>query len=626
MNDNTRATGSPQNQNKMNQSDDAQGRRQHGRYSHRHGLMRATRCAALCAVLLSGVCLPAAAQTYKVDLDASPELRRLLTEFLDLMRYRDRDDINADQLSFMVATAPEQVEKLASTEGYFTPRTDIRVDQEDGVPLVRIAVDAGPRTLVSQARVEVAGAAPAKHPAQVQELREEWPLTAGDPFRQEQWNAAKQQGLQILQRRRYPAARIARSEARILADSQQAELAVEYDSGPLFRLGQIEVSGTDRYPDSIVRNVSPLRPGEEYRADRLLEFQRQVLRTPYFSNAVIEVDTDPEHAEAAPVRVRVTEFPQQRVRTGVGYTTDTGVHFDGLYTHHNMFGRAWVLDAQARLEQRREFGRLELSMPPEPGAWVHSVFGSLERTTLEGLDLRSRRIGVRRARSTELRDTAWSLEYYSDALRQMNSEPLPSDVLTRPGTHQALVAGYARTRRYVDNALFPRDGRIITLQAGVALKGLLTDETFVRLYGRLREFIPIGKRDLVILRAELGTVITQGGNASVPASLLFRAGGTDSVRGYGYQSIGNRVGNTVYPVRYLATGGAEYVHWLNEKWGGAVFYDVGVATDRWQDRSVFHAVGIGARYRSPVGRINVDLAYGFQENRLRPHLSLGVAF
>lgn len=606
----------------MNNSSNARGGPRPAPLSRGSGWIRT----GLFALLLSCACLPAAAESYRVELEASPELQDLLSEFLDLMRYRERDDVNPDQLSFMVATAPEQVEQLASTEGYFTPKTSIRMDQEDGLPLVRIAVEAGPRTLVSDARISVSGAARRQSPDQAQEVADEWPLTAGDPFRQEAWSAAKQQGLQILHRRRYPAARIAHSEARILADTRQAELAVEYDSGPLFRLGEVQVSGTDRYPERIVRNVSPLRPGEEYRADRLLEFQRQILRTPYFSNAVIDVDTDPENAEAAPVRVRVTEFPQQRIRTGVGYTTDTGVHFDGLYTHHNMFDRAWVLDAQTRLEQRREYGRLELSMPPEPGAWVHSVFGSFERTTLEGIDLRSRRIGIRRARSTEVRDTAWSLEYYSDALRQIDGSTLPSDVLVSPGTHQALVAGYARTRRRVDNALFPRDGRIITLQAGVAVKGLLTDQTFFRFYGRLREFLPVGKRDLVILRAELGAVVTEGGNAAVPASLLFRAGGTDSVRGYAYQSIGNRSGDTVYPVRYLATGGAEYVHWLNEQWGGAVFYDVGVATDRWQDRSVFHAVGIGARYRSPVGRINVDLAYGFQENRLRPHLSLGVAF
>jgi translocation and assembly module TamA len=573
------------------------------------------------------ICLPAArAAQYRVELEAKPPLRALLSEHLDLFRYRDREDIDHDQLEFMVATAPQQVQRLAATEGYFTPQTQVRVDKDDNGTRVRISVESGPRTRVSAVKLSVTGAAHEASPRQVEELQDEWPLRAGQAFRQEQWSAAKQRGLQILQNRRYPAARIADSQAQVLADRQQAELAVDYDSGPLFTLGELQIKGARRYPESIIRNVNPLHAGEEYSAQRLLEFQRQILRTPYFSNAVIDIDPNPATAGQAPVKVDVHEFPTQRVRGGAGYSTDTGLHLDGLYSHNDVFGRAWVLDAQTRLEQRRQLGRVDLSMPPAPGAWVDGVGASVERTTLEGIDLRSRRVGLRRARNTDLRDTAYTLDYYRDSLSQTNGAELPSDVVVQPGTHRALVAGIAKTRRQVDNQLNPRQGRIVTLQAGAAVKGVLTDQTFFRAYGRLREFVPVGVRDLVILRAELGAVITSGGNAAIPASLLFRAGGTESVRGYGFQSIGNKIGGTVYPTRYLATGGAEYVHWLDEQWGGALFYDVGLATDRWEDKSLFHALGVGARWRSPVGRLNVDLAYGFQENRLRPHLSLGVAF
>ena len=59
-----------------------------------------------------------------------------------------------------------------------------------------------------------------------------------------------------------------------------------------------------------------------------------------------------------------------------------------------------------------------------------------------------------------------------------------------------------------------------------------------------------------------------------PITLLFRAGGTDSVRGYDFQSIGNVEGSTVYPTRYLAVAGVEYQRWFNATWGGALFYDV----------------------------------------------------
>lgn len=578
----------------------------------------------LACILLSLASMPAAA--YRVEIEAPKPLQDLLEQFLDLARYEDREDLTREHLDFMLARTPDQVARLAATEGYFSTGTKIDVRQENGETLVRVAVTAGPRTTVSNVRVDVEGPASERSPEQVEEVQDGWSLTEGEPFRQEEWAAAKQRGLQILQRRRYAAAEIASSEARVDADRHAADLSVIYDSGPVFAFGEPRISGTRRYPESIVRNVNPLRPGEEYSADKLLEFQRQILRTPYFSNAVVDIEEDRNRANLAPVNVSVTEYPEQRIRAGAGYTTDTGAHLDGRYSHNNIFGRAWVLDTQATVEQRRQFGALDLAMPPGPNAFVNSAHASAERSTLEGVELRSRRLGLRRTRTTDTRDITSSLEYYRDRLEQISGAPVPPDVVVLPGTHQALVAGIARTRRQVDNPSFPRKGRIVTLQAGIALKGLLTDQTFLRGFGRLREYLPVGQRDLVVLRAELGAVISKGGNASIPASLLFRAGGTDSVRGYGYQSIGTERNGTIYPTRFLATGGVEYQRWFRERWGAAVFYDVGMASDRWEDRDLFHAAGVGARWRSPVGRVNFDIAYGFRENKFRPHLSLGVAF
>ena len=579
------------------------------------------------AGLLAGLMSPLA-HAYEVRLYAAPPLHELLTGHLDLFRYRNRDDINEDQLNFMITTAAEQVAKLASTEGFFSPISVVETHREGDTTVIRVTVNSGPRTLISNVNINVTGAATTQSPAQVEQVRQKWSLTAGAPFRQSQWAQAKQDGLEVLQQRRYAAARVADSQARVLADEQEAALSVEYDSGPQFTLGAPQIRGTQRYPERIVHHLNPLRIGEEYSVERLFEFQRQLLKTPYFSNAVVNIDPDPAHAQLAPVQVHVAEYPTQRLRGGAGLTTDTGASLDGLYSHNDLFGRAWVFESQAVLEQQRQFGSLQLALPPNRHAFVDSVHGSAERTTLEGLDLRSVRLGLRRTRDRESRDISYSLEYYRDRLEQLDGSLLPRDTIVRAGTHQALVASIGLTRRRVDDLVFPRQGRIVSVQAGVALKGLLTDQSFVRLYGQLLQYLPVGRRDLVLLRTELGGVLSRNGsgNAAIPATLLFRAGGTDSVRGYGFQSIGNESGGTVYPTRYLATGSAEYQHWLAERWGAAVFYDVGMAADRWQGKSVFHALGVGARWRSPVGTIRVDLAYGFQENRLRPHLSLGVAF
>lgn len=571
--------------------------------------------------------LPAVAvAAYEVSIKAPEPLHALLQQFLDLSRYQDREDLNEDQFNYMVATVEEQVAELAATEGYFSPQTTVNVEQSGGKRVVNVRVEPGPRTRISEVDLTVQGPASQRSPQQVERLIREWPLVRGEPFRQADWDEAKARSLQALRNHLYAAAEIRDSQARVYAERQQAELSVEFDSGPAFTLGPLKVKGTRRYPESIVHNVNPLKPGEPYDADRLLALQRQLQRTPYYSNAVIDIARDPENADGTPVTVSVTEFPTQRISAGVGYSTDTGASVEGRYSHNNVFGKAWVFDARAKIEQERQLGNLNLAMPPDMTGFVNAADFAYERTTLEGVDLRSLRYGLWRTRTSDTLDLSFKLQYYSDRLELLNTTDVPDDIIVRPGDHRALVASVEWIYRKVDDFIFPRSGYIVSNYLGVAVKGLLTDETFFRATTQVRKFIPVRERDLLILGASLGGVFSKSDNVSVPASLLFRAGGNETIRGYDYLSIGNEIDGNVYPTRYLATGTIEYQYWFLPQWGAAVFYDIGTATDNWADKELFHGVGVGARWRSPVGPIRADLGYGVQRGEVRPHFSLGILF
>ena len=54
---------------------------------------------------------------------------------------------------------------------------------------------------------------------------------------------------------------------------------------------------------------------------------------------------------------------------------------------------------------------------------------------------------------------------------------------------------------------------------------------------------------------------------------------------------------------------AEYVHWLNERWGAALFTDVGGAADSPREWQALKSYGVGARYKTPAGPFALDLAY-----------------
>ena len=120
--------------------------------------------------------------------------------------------------------------------------------------------------------------------------------------------------------------------------------------------------------------------------------------------------------------------------------------------------------------------------------------------------------------------------------------------------------------------------------------------------------------------------------AQIPVTQLFLTGGDTTVRGYGYRAIGARTeNNQLYGGRYLGLASVEWqrpiVHnGVMTDWESAVFVDAGAVADRVGDLDPRVGVGAGVRWRSPVGPLQADLAYGVQAKQLRLHLRLGFSF
>ncbi|MGF6610915.1 translocation and assembly module TamA [Paraburkholderia sp. WSM4175] len=558
------------------------------------------------------------APSYKVEVVAEPRaLRRLLEQHLDISRFATRPDVTDDQFSFLITATPQQVRDLAATQGYFSPLVSTDVRTVDNLRQVTVRVEPGPQTKVTSVDLSFRGAVLTEDPSRENATRFAFSLREGQPFSQGDWDDAKNASLRELQSRRYLAAKIYHSEALIDPRTHTAKLSVIYDSGPTFTMGQLDVQGTKRYPERIVHNVNPISPGDIYDTRTVAELQRQLQNTPYFASVAIDLDNDPAKPLDTPVHVKVSEFPYHSFRGGVGYSTDNGPLVQGGYTYLNTFGAAWPFTVEGRADKTQQYGQIQLSMPPGKHGWTNSVLASYTTTDVSDTRIYSIRGGVQRSRTSQFLDYSYSLLFYDDQLNQ-NAAP--------PTRAHALVPGWSWTRRDTDDPLFPRRGNLMHVEAGFAVKGLLADQSFIRGYARGQQYFPIGVDDIVLIRAELGGVFTSGSSRGIPASLLFRAGGSNSVRGYGFQSIGNNVAGSILPTKYLVTSAAEYQHWFSHNWGAAVFFDIGTATDTWGEKVFYPGAGVGARWRSPVGPVNLDVAYGIRDNRVRPYITLGIAF
>lgn len=573
---------------------------------------------ALWFMLSAGV---AAAQQLQIELDAPDSVRPLLERHLYLLRRPDESlpEERADRIALARRTRGE-VAGLLATEGYFTPEIDLE-RRADGV--WRLAVVPGRQTTVAAVELHFAGALGEGGESLERRraaLREAWPLPAGQVFRQKSWDEAKARLLDGVASRDYAAARIADSRAEVDPEASRVRLSVTVDSGPPFFLGPLEVSGLKNLPAGLVERFNTLRPGQPFDQDALLALQGALQNVPQFASVVVDVDRDPALAAAVPVRVAVSEARARHLAFGTGYSSNTGFRGEIGWRDVNLYGRGWELASGLRVEQLRQSAYADVFLPPAAGGDRDSVGAAIDRSHVEGLTLTTQAVGLARTHSRTVSrgtiDTRVALR-----LQQETREPDGADATRR----KALTANWAWILRDVDDALNPRRGQVAHFEVGGGARALLSDQNFLRLYARYAHYRPVGERDVLILRAEGGATLAPDRDG-VPQDFLFRTGGTQTVRGYAYQSLGVREADATVGGRYLATASAEYVHWFRPVWGIAGFVDAGDAADSRKTFALKSGYGVGARWRSPAGPLALDVAWGQDEQRLRLHFGIAIAF
>jgi len=578
-----------------------------------------------CSVLLSGSTQAAHATDeqetirYEVALEVPSGQRKLLEEHLDLYRWRDNARMTEAQLRRLVRLAPEQVRDFLATEGFYSPRIDAEIRHQDSLWEVRLVVDPRESVRVTGFDLQLTGSLDGVTPetnARLERMRSVWSLRPDMVFRQEDWETAKRDALRILLLDGYPSAAIVNSRATVNPQTHGVELQVILDSGPAFTFGALEIHGLERYPASLVQRLNPIVAGEPYSQAKLLELQSRLQDSPYFGSADVSVDNNPKRPAGLPIRVVVSENPSQKLGFGIGMSTDTGARGQMDYRDLDFLDRAWQLGGALKLEQKRQTFGGDLQLPPTEEGHRDSINPLIERTNIAGQITQKLAVEAKRTLIRGKTETTIGLRYLTERL----------DIEGRTSQRRATLSpSYSWTLRNVNDVLDPTRGYLLNLETNVALRALLSDQTFLRGFVRGVSFHSLGSRDLVILRGELGAVASPS-RSGIPSDFLFRTGGDQTVRGYAYQSLGVHESGAIVGGRYLLVASVEYVHWLTEQWGLAAFGDAGGAADSFRDLAPAYGYGLGGRWKSPVGPLNLDLAYGQKTRELRLHFSLGFAF
>ncbi len=572
------------------------------------------------ALVFACAFVPSLAQAEKISRVEIRGLDEAMTENVRVnLSLEDSLDKTVTQrrLDYLLDVAKDEAREALEPFGYYSPTIQISSSGNADALVVTLDIAQGDpvRVRKEDGRITNEG-------SDDRYLREELDAFTPKPgaiFSQPEYEASKAQITRRLAERGYFDADFIARRVEVTRAQNAADIDLGWDSGLRYDMGKVSfVQDPKEIIDpALLEELIYWKEGEYYHQGRLDRLRKSLVSLDYFAG--IDIDPQPDKAEDYLVPVTVTLTPAKRnaYSVGVSYGTDSGAGFVAAAERRYVNKRGHKALAQLDYAQKRKTLTLQYRVPAFK--WLDGWYtGSLQFADEQNDYIDTRRIEFVASRSGEvnrfLTATASAHVLRERWVYAIDQSAYGPQSLYTYATYvfPSLQAQYIDA----DDRLYPRNALGATLTARGGVEDAGSDASFAQLHLETRWFKGLGERSRLMLRGELGHTWT-GALVQIPPSLRFYAGGDRSIRGYAWREVGPRIDGTTRGERYaigannVATASIEFERYFTPTWGVAVFVDSGTAFDDTPDWRT--GVGIGARWKSPVGPVRIDIARGLNQ-------------
>ncbi|MFT4563237.1 MAG: translocation and assembly module TamA [Gammaproteobacteria bacterium] len=513
--------------------------------------------------------------------------------------------------------ATEETEKALQAFGYYAPEIQVAIEEIGVCPIAKINITPGEPVLLGRVDIGIRGPGESD-PVFLEQLKVSG-LNVGEPLNHGNYTAAKQLIESVALERGYLEGIFIKRQLDVDPSRRIANIVLTFDSGPRYSLGEILINQEPDFLDeSLVRRFLEYSTGEPYLAASIGGFHRALSKGSYFNRVEVRPRLSSPRSETIPIDITLTPRDRHSVTSGVGASTDEGIRGRFGYQNRrlNHYGHQLDVSANASFIEQKFSTSYRIPRDHPVDEWLSLQAGIRRRdvdtfTTIESQFIVS---------ETKRRPRGWMETRFIEFNRE------DYDVSATEDVSSFLAPGISWRRTVTNNALFPTRGYDVNFELKAAAEPALSDTSFARgllslasVYG-----LPINSRALV--RGHFGALWVDDFKV-LPPSERFFAGGDSSIRGYDIDSrgpvdaSGDVIGGT-----YLGVVSVELEHYFTDAWGIATFVDSGNAFGGDGSSTGFQTgVGVGVRWRSPVGPVRLDIAHPLDDdnNDFRLHIRIG---
>ena len=410
------------------------------------------------------------------------------------------------------------------------------------------------------------------------------------------------------------------------------DVALAIRPGPVVQFGNVTVSGNQNVRTSRVLAIAGIPEGERYDPAEIDRAETRLRRTGTFRAVAIEEPEGNTREDVLPLDVTVVEALPRRIGAGIEANSNTGLSVQGYWMHRNLLGGAERLRFDVAVDG------IGTQVEDDGTDYSASVLFTRPATFRSDTDL-SFRIAVERENEPNYSADRFVIgpeltRYVGDRLvLTAGIEVLLEESEDATGSRSYRQVSFPVSAEYDrrNDPLDPTGGYYAEVTVR-PFAGFGDSETGGRATLDLRGFKSFGPEDRVTaaLRLEFGTIVGSSIEGTPPGYLFF-SGGTTTVRGQPFESLGVPVGDEIVGGRSRAVVQSEIRYAVTEKIGAVGFLDAGfIGADSFGGDGDIHAgAGLGARYKTGIGPIRLDVGVpvaGDTGNGVQLYIGIGQAF
>jgi len=500
--------------------------------------------------------------------------------------------------------------------GYYA--ASVTAETEYGGDCPRVAVTIAPGRQVTYGNVSVTIKGDAKDDPNFAKAKANLAIAPGEPLHHGQYKSAKGTFDSLANAYGYLEAKFTKARLAVAPEAGTADVEWVFDSGVRYDLGALAVEQQPAlFDQDLIDRIIEYDPQAPYSVDEVSRINQALTRSGYFATVDVRPRFGSAEGTSIPVDVTVTPRNRHSFTSGVGASTDEGIRARAQYQNRRLNRRGHRLNAGTRVSLIEQSFSTEYQIPREhpQDEWLTFQAG-VRRESVDTFDNTELQVSVS---ETKRRPWDWLETRYVELDRSIY------EVAGESRNATFLVPGLRWVKSAADDPLFPRRGYRFNVEVRGAAETLISDTSFVRTTIGANGIMPMPFGARLLMRTDLGATWVDEFSALPPDERFF-TGGDQTVRGYQYESLGPRGENgRVVGGTLLGVASLEYEQPVWGPFALAGFVDAGNAFGGdGENQGIKKSVGIGIRWRSPVGPMRLDFAHPLDiDDLIVFHLRLG---